>query len=171
MATALDVAHYFLAVAPEDGITHLKLEKLVSYAQAVCLAYLGQPLFQEDIEAWKLGPVVRSVFDEFKSNGKAPIPAKFSEHQAREAFTDEQKFVLELVAGHYGVYEAWALVEKSHREFPGIFGSGDVILKETIASAFENSRLVMKLKGAATRIDAPMGITVSGKEILDALAY
>ena len=41
-----------------EGITHLKLQKLLYYAQGVCLAITGNTLFNEEIQAWQHGPVV-----------------------------------------------------------------------------------------------------------------
>jgi uncharacterized phage-associated protein len=50
-----------------DLITNLKLQKLLYYAQAFYMVENnGEPLFSDDIEAWKYGPVVRTVYDKYK---------------------------------------------------------------------------------------------------------
>jgi uncharacterized phage-associated protein len=146
MATAIDTAQYFLAAAKGDGITHLKLETLVSYAQAFSLVLLNRPLFDEDIEAWEYGLIVPSVYHEYNSNGRAHILPKYSEQIARENFDDEQKFVLESVNEYYGVYEAWALRDLSRVEFPGVFGSGGIIRKQDIKEYFIEHDFVIRLK-------------------------
>jgi uncharacterized phage-associated protein len=155
MATALDVAQYFIAVAPEEeGITHLKLEKLVAYAQAMSLAMLDRPLFTEEIEAWDQGPVIPSVYDEFKGNGKSPIPAKLSEQNARENFDDEQKFILEAVNAYYGELQASALRDRSRIDFPGPFGTGMPIAQSEIKKAFRTNELVVRLEKAFAELDS-----------------
>ena len=51
----------------------MKLQKLVYYAYGWYYAYYKKPLFDEKIEAWKFGPVIRSVYDKFKRFGNYEI--------------------------------------------------------------------------------------------------
>ena len=46
------------------------------YTQGWCLALADQPLFNEQIEAWKWGPVIRSIYHQFKEFGNSPITKK-----------------------------------------------------------------------------------------------
>ena len=61
--TVYDVAAYFVRLDDardiEDGITNLKLQKLVYYAQGYHLAYFGTPLFSNRMEAWQYGPAYK----------------------------------------------------------------------------------------------------------------
>ncbi|MDB6118895.1 MAG: putative prophage protein, partial [Verrucomicrobiaceae bacterium] len=79
MPNALDVAKYFLSKADADEagdvISNLKLQKLLYYAQGFHLALTGAPLFEEDIQAWVHGPVVREVWQAFNQYGANGIPA------------------------------------------------------------------------------------------------
>ena len=61
MASAFDVAAYILENQGE--MTTLKLQKLVYYAQAWSLSLDKTPLFDEKIEAWPNGPVVKDLYD------------------------------------------------------------------------------------------------------------
>ncbi len=76
--TAFHIANYFLWRAWEEGveITPLKLIKLVyiAYGWNLVLNKERPKLFEERIEAWKYGPVVPSVYHEFKKFGNNPIP-------------------------------------------------------------------------------------------------
>lgn len=146
MPTALEVANYFLATAPQDTMTNLKLEKMCAYAQAVSLAYLGNPLFDESIEAWDHGPVIPTVYHEFKGNGRIPIEPRYSESYAVLPFNERQCLVLSAVNATYGVYAPWALREMSHRDFPGDFGSSKIISQEAIKEAFKQNALVLRLR-------------------------
>ncbi len=38
-------------------MSHLKLQKLLFYAQALHLAYFDEPIIEDDFEAWVHGPV------------------------------------------------------------------------------------------------------------------
>ena len=56
-----------------EGITHLKLQKLIYYARGISLGMYGKPLFLEKIEAWQHGPVVREVYNFYCPNGRKNI--------------------------------------------------------------------------------------------------
>jgi uncharacterized phage-associated protein len=76
--SAAAVANVFLDLQARDNsqfppIDHMKLQKLVYYAHSWWLAYKNEPLFDDDIEAWPWGPVVRNLYGEFKDCGRAPI--------------------------------------------------------------------------------------------------
>lgn len=60
MAAALDVAEAILT--RKGDIDSYQLHKLLYFAQAVHLARHHGPLFEDRIEAWPHGPVVRAVF-------------------------------------------------------------------------------------------------------------
>ena len=67
--TADQVAETLIALARQRGmgISNLKLQKLLYYAQAWNLAFYKEPLFSDDFEAWVHGPVVPSIFHRFKA--------------------------------------------------------------------------------------------------------
>lgn len=72
------VANEFLDLAWDQGkaLTPMKLLKLVYFAQGWCLGIADRPLFDEDVQAWQYGPVVYSLYREFKEFGAEPIPRK-----------------------------------------------------------------------------------------------
>lgn len=172
MPTVMDVANYFLSVqTPENDITNLKLQKLCAYAQALSLAYLGRPLFSEPLEAWTHGPVAPCLYHEYERFGSDPLPSPgLSAHYAREPFDDDQKFVLDLVRDYYGKYAAWELRERSHRDFPGDFGSRNVISDDAIKRAFAQDALVQKLKSPPP-VPPQDDRLVSEKEVRHALGF
>lgn len=71
----LAVANYFLEKArgQGQGIDPMKLQKLVYYAHGWHLAITGKPLIDEPVEAWPYGPVIPSLYHEFKHYGRQPI--------------------------------------------------------------------------------------------------
>lgn len=116
MSSVHDAAQYFIQRAHEDGnlITHLKLQKLCYYAQGYALALLNEPMFEEEIEAWEHGPVVRALYDEYKRYKRHPIPLP---DRALELEPWRVK-MLEMVQQRYGWMPAWQLRNQTHLESP-----------------------------------------------------
>lgn len=69
------VANYFLDKAREDGVdlSPMKLQKLIYFAHGWHLAIYGEPLIDESVEAWAWGPVISSIYHDFKKYGRDPI--------------------------------------------------------------------------------------------------
>jgi uncharacterized phage-associated protein len=70
------VANAFLYRAKQDGIsdvTPLKIQKLVYCLHGWHLATRNAPVVGELFEAWPYGPVLSSIYHEFKKNGKNSI--------------------------------------------------------------------------------------------------
>ena len=113
--TASRVAERLINLSHEKRapISNLKLQKLLYYAQAWHLALFEKPLFEDAIEAWVHGPVVPSVFrqyKEFRWNPIAlretnPLPARIERH-------------LQEVWNVYGKFDASTLERRTHGEDP-----------------------------------------------------
>lgn len=76
MYKANAIANYFINLARKNGVTDLspmKLQKLVYYAHGWTLGTLNKPLINEQIEAWKFGPVVPTIFHAAKEHGNNNI--------------------------------------------------------------------------------------------------
>ena len=116
MSTVRDVADYMLQRADEDSmrVTHLKLQKLCYYAQGYSLALLSRPMFEEPIEAWEHGPVVRELYDTYKRFGKTAIPAPIIPPEIEPWRVK----ILEEVHRRFGWMTAWDLRNRTHDELP-----------------------------------------------------
>jgi uncharacterized phage-associated protein len=119
MVRAIDVAKLFLAWAKENGdvITNLKLQKLLYYAQAWYLVNYRKTLFDDPIEAWDLGPVVRSLYSKWKAYGNSPIPYNITRNE-RKPFNRSQLNYLEEFYRVFSSFSATALVSMTHTEDP-----------------------------------------------------
>lgn len=62
----IDVAKYILSVIP---CTHLKLEKLAYMCYADYLCETKQQLFSDRIYAYKLGPIIDTIYKKYKKSG------------------------------------------------------------------------------------------------------
>ena len=70
-----EIANYFLNKENHD-ITNVKLNKLLYISFGWFAAYHKLFLFEEKIEAWKFGPVIPSIYHQFKIYGKNRIDSK-----------------------------------------------------------------------------------------------
>jgi uncharacterized phage-associated protein len=72
---ARSIANHFLdrGEAEDIDIDNLKLQKLVYIAHGWHLAITDGALFKDLVQAWPYGPVIPSVYHEFKWMGKKPI--------------------------------------------------------------------------------------------------
>jgi uncharacterized phage-associated protein len=119
--SALSVARYLIDLAAksdENDLTNLKLQKLLYFAQGEHLLQFGRPLFCDDIEAWKLGPVVRAVYSEYKKCGAFPITVfdGLIASTTRDKLPEPIKaFLKNRVWNEYGKYSASYLVTLAHK--------------------------------------------------------
>lgn len=122
----------------EELMTNMKLQKMLYYQQGFHLAYFGTPLFDEEIEAWMYGPVVPSVYDEYKNYGKNGIHL---DSDLEFGFEDKKEEALfNEVFKVYGVYSALGLMNMTHSEAPWKntkTGEGNVIEKDKIKAFFK----------------------------------
>ena len=119
MITVYDAANYFIRMQDEcceDYITNLKLQKLCYYAQGFNLAINNCRLFDNDIEAWMYGPVVRDLYNKYKSNKCQPLVAD-ADFDGNDLPPDAQD-ILSQVYREYGQFAAWKLRDMTHTEPP-----------------------------------------------------
>lgn len=120
-----EIAKWFvLATDRESGnaTTHLKVQKLLYYAQGWSLAKFGKPLFDEDLQAWAHGPVCRSVYDYYKNCGFDPLPTK----KVKASFGSSVLRLLTVVNDKYSIYSAKGLEAMTHKERPWLEARGDL---------------------------------------------
>ncbi|WP_066804951.1 Panacea domain-containing protein [Moraxella oblonga] len=122
MANIKDVANYLIALNAEksdegeSGLTNLKLQKLAYYAQGFYGAIYDKPLFEDSIEAWTHGPVIPSLYQEYKHYGSNPIP----HNQSQYHLTNDEMELIQEVYDVYGQFSAWRLRDLTHNESPWI---------------------------------------------------
>lgn len=142
MATVHDVAAYILQ--KQGGMSAMKLQKLVYYAQAWTLAWLDRPLFAERIEAWANGPVVPALWPHHRGKFAVTPPWPLG---SPEALTADEKGAIDRVLDFYGDKSPQWLSDLTHMERPwrearGNLSedtpSGAVIAVELMADYYSN---------------------------------
>lgn len=124
MLSPKSIANFMIDMANSEGQTldPMKLQKLVYYAHGWYAGYTGQPLIDEEIEAWPYGPVIPSLYYEFKRFGSGAIKAKateFAHGSSREvaAPTDPDiRAFLQNVWKSYSVFTGGALSDMTHAQ-------------------------------------------------------
>jgi uncharacterized phage-associated protein len=106
-----DVAAFILQQRGE--MTAMKLQKLVYYSQAWSLVWDESPLFDEPIEAWANGPVVRALYR--RHQGDFMIQRWVGDP---DNLTDNQRDTIEKVLEFYGEMSSQALSDLTHQEAP-----------------------------------------------------
>lgn len=125
MVSAIDVARFFVKLAcdePElEPMTHLRLQKLLYYAQGWSLAYNERPLFGDILEAWQHGPVVPNVFREFADYKKEPIPSCCGNE---DGLGDDDKAFIKSIWEGYKEFSPFKLTQMTHSEQPWLIARG-----------------------------------------------
>ena len=75
MSTAVKVAEYIIYEAQKrkNPVTNTKLQKLLYFVQGSYLAKHNKKAFEDNIIAWKYGPVVKDIYYKYSLYGAEPI--------------------------------------------------------------------------------------------------
>ena len=116
------VANYFLdLVGTSATLNPMKIQKLVYFAHGWHLAiHDGNSLIDESVQAWTYGPVIPSLYHEFKKYGSRPItsPALSMEVSGtkiqfvKPSVGDEQ--TMDLLGSIWDVYGSMSAIELSN---------------------------------------------------------
>ena len=132
MYKAIDVARYIVNYANDNGmiISNLKLQKILYFVQLEFLLNKKTRCFEDDIEAWDFGPVVPSVYHEFKKYGASSIPKvsvvydtskgwfKLEQVKFESNFPSDEKELINDVIRECDNYTPGQLVEITHNQMP-----------------------------------------------------
>ena len=116
MYEASDVANFFTNLClddAEDYITNQKLNNLMYFAQGWSLALRGRPLFSNEIQAWRYGPVIPAIYHEYRNCGNMPLTVVDDSYSSNVFSGEEYSLLLDIYA-EYGRYTARALTEMTH---------------------------------------------------------
>lgn len=113
-------------------ISNLKLQKVLYFIQAIFLNEYNRACFSDPIEAWALGPVVPSVYRQYKIFGANYIPETvFNKnnfagiftsvaHEPYERICNDDVEVIHNIVDDLSSYSATELVDITHSQSPWI---------------------------------------------------
>ncbi|MDQ9009051.1 DUF4065 domain-containing protein [Acinetobacter gerneri] len=112
--SALQVANRIIEKGREKGLyfTQMQLLKLVYIAHGWYLAVSDAPLINNQVEAWKYGPVISDLYQVVKVFGSEQIKGDLINNPV--AFSDDAETVMDFVIRNYGSFSAFKLSEITH---------------------------------------------------------
>jgi uncharacterized phage-associated protein len=120
MVSPLDIARYFIFRAYEDGreslMTNMKVQKLLYYSQSLHLALFDEPLFDDEIQAWRYSPVCPPAYRFYSDFEARQLPVPRKEELTR--ISEEVQNLLREVWEYFGEHDAYYLSGLTHLEFP-----------------------------------------------------
>jgi uncharacterized phage-associated protein len=139
--SVFEIADFFIRVASKkmvdenvpEGITHLKLQKMLYFAQAVYLSLYNKTLFNEEIQAWQYGPVIKEVYSKYSRNKNKSLTTQDLTHEIKDTKIAE---FLKSVWDLFGKYSAFELINISHSHAPWkdayVEGKKDIIIEKAV---------------------------------------
>ena len=101
-----------LAEACDWTLSNLQIHKLLYIAQMFHMGENdGATIFQDDFEAWQLGPVIPQIYGTAKMFGKKPVTTLFTDKRLLDGTGKE---VIERVANDMPDKRPWKLVSITH---------------------------------------------------------
>lgn len=107
----IEIAPYFI----QKGVSPLKLQKLLYYAQVWFFVRTGNKLFEDKIQAWIYGPVVYEIWDRFRFMRRSRIIPK---NRLQPIDLGVIETHLDDVWKAYGHLKGADLVDLTHEELP-----------------------------------------------------
>ena len=103
-------------------MSHLKLQKLIFYCDAYCLAYFDKELVTDQFEAWVHGPVSRKVYNSLKDKSILYSDLIYSKKEGEDVdvefgkLTQDQQDLILSVLGDLSKWTGIELEAATHKE-------------------------------------------------------
>lgn len=153
MTTIDDVSDYIISKVAQDGLSFLKLQKLLYYCQAWYLAFDKGQLFQGRFQAWVHGPVNREIYDCYKDKKALYSSVTFGDIKpdfSYDKISPERRAHIDAILSVYCKFTGDQLEAMTHDEAPWIVARGGIPLHarceneidERLMGKFYKARLV-----------------------------
>ena len=103
-----------LSLQSETPITPVQAQKLTYYCHAWMLGLGHGPLFQDAVESWKYGPVIRAVYHALKHYGEDFIANPLQ--SIPESFSKLEDQIIDVIWKQYGRLDGITLSRMTHAE-------------------------------------------------------
>lgn len=132
MERAINVANYICEEYQKisgEAIDEMKLHKLLYFSQRESIAITGEPLFNDEFEGWRFGPVCVAVRNAFYQGEMLGC--------VLEPISESSAYIVKNIILQYGELASWKLSKISHEEISwinsrkglGPCDNGDIPLK------------------------------------------
>ena len=98
----------------DNKLTPLQLNKLIYFSHGWFLGLYDKMLILDNVEAWKYGPVISSIYYTFRDNG--PYPIHFHDYfdKVYTGLNDKENDIVNQVIEGYGSLSGPALIDLTH---------------------------------------------------------
>jgi uncharacterized phage-associated protein len=116
MNNCFDVSKEFLRLAKEEnvGIDTMKLLKLTYIAHGYSLGFFSKPLFYNQVQAWKYGPVIPELYHVIKRFSTGFVDINTIDLYSENELSSEDKHLLSKVWNAYKKFNGLQLSTKTH---------------------------------------------------------
>lgn len=113
---AVQLAKKVVSLANDNNmyISNLQLQKVMYYIQGSFMKKFNYKAFDDEIECWPYGPVVKRIWSVFNVFGRNPIRRCQSDLKLSE---NEQQEILRILKSKLRM-NVWDLVDQTHEELP-----------------------------------------------------
>nr|WP_312578210.1 type II toxin-antitoxin system antitoxin SocA domain-containing protein [Sedimentibacter sp.] len=145
MYDVIELSKYIINYAKEHNktITNLQLQKILYYIQGIFHLKFNEYAFNDEIEAWRLGPVVPKIYYKYYANVGMPIMDKYENDDLPVYKEKSHKNVIDGIIEEKLDLDAWELVKFTHSEDPWkktySAGKNNIISKQLISTWFNNN--------------------------------
>lgn len=144
------IANRFLDIAKKENvaITPMKLQKLIFFAHGWNYGLYDEPLIVDPVQAWQFGPVVPSIYHEFKHAGSGAITDRATDFDLENfelvepEVPSEDKRTLKLIDRVWSTYGRRPAVDLSnithlpdspwHKTWARHPGTRDAVISDTL---------------------------------------
>jgi uncharacterized phage-associated protein len=118
MYNCFDIAKYFIDLAKEEGqgIDPMKLLKLTYISHGWYLGITGNPLFENQVQAWKYGSVIPDLYYAIRMFGKDNVDPLLLSISAKNPIKEGDKEFLKKIWNNYKNLSGLQLSAITHEE-------------------------------------------------------
>ncbi len=114
MHTPTQIASELLHLSGQQGktLTPMQLLKITYISHGWMLGVHGTPLVSEQAQAWRLGPVFKTLYSNTKKFGSSPVTSVAAQ---QPAFTEPQRDIVDSIFNHYSQFTGIQLSAMTHK--------------------------------------------------------
>jgi len=131
-----------------ESLTHLKVMKLLYYAQGIMMAKFKKKIFCDEILAWDYGPIVRVVYEKYQGKRSivsdlinGALPQELINNYEKINKNQKVLEVLNLVQENLGHLSAVSLMKKTHRERPWLSTKKNGVISDSLIQQYFEENL------------------------------
>jgi len=118
MYNCFDIAKKFIELSKEEGISMppMKLLKLTYIAHGYYLGFTSNPLFSNEIQAWKFGPVIPDLYHIIRRYAQRSVDLEIVSMYSENDLNKEDSKFINVIWNAYKRFDGLQLSSSTHEE-------------------------------------------------------